>query len=273
MRVTKRKKSGGRLSNLELLARFLNFDFGSGKVKQLRNEFSSSLVHVSFPTKENVRRLQAKLRRELLPLVAPESAPEPLKAYERLERLIEKINKLDFRPIWGVEAVNYDFDVTVDPKSGGQKITLIKMEPDEAKWKMREYLAPGQKPLQLLGSQWIVSDRVGLVRTKDLGAYLWWVVMTEMERGELSRLRVCGQCSKFFVQADARQNFCSDDCRIEYNNKSRLKSGYYKERRQNDRAQELETARRLLKEGKSPEETARAVTLSVRILEQAGLVK
>jgi hypothetical protein len=83
------------------------------------------------------------------------------------------------------------------------------------------------------------------------------VVLDEFESGTIERLRTCPRRKAFFVAEDTRQHFCSDEHRNEFNNKQRLKSGWFKDHRGRKRKRDLARARKLLREGKSAAQIAK----------------
>ena len=270
MRVTKKNTKPVMVSRFELLARFLNFNFRSDNLTELKGLFTSSLVAHRFPARQKAEQLQRRLKEDLLPIIAPTARPEPVEAYKLVNRLVEKINKMNLKLEWAVVPAEYDF-IGGGPR--GKDLDLLELEPEEAREKKRQYLAPMQKPLEMLGARWIVSERASLIESKNLMDYFYWTIINAMEHGELSKLKVCGECHNFFVQSDARQEFCSDKCRTNFNNKRRLAEGYFTAKRRENQRRELAKARRLLKDGKSPEEVAKHTRLSLRLLKREGLLQ
>ncbi|MBI3001862.1 MAG: hypothetical protein HYY46_25885 [Deltaproteobacteria bacterium] len=259
-----------RLSDLELLAHFLNFDFRSGNVRELTKVFQSSLAFAKFPTKLKGRQIQQKLRRDLLPVLDPPDDLGLVDAYGLLEKLVNKINQMGLTRKWAVEPVDYDFvDVSVDPRTGdatGKTFDLETIQGDEARQKLQDYLAPGQRPLEILGARWIISERASLIESSKLESYLYWTVIQALERGTLSNLKRCKQCKGWFNQKDARKEFCTQKCKYAFHNKRRLEGGYFTALRREKKKRALKRARGLLKEGKSLEAVSKRTGLSLRVL-------
>jgi hypothetical protein len=101
---------------------------------------------------------------------------------------------------------------------------------------------------------------------------LYLKIRDSLQIGVFDRLRICPHCKRFFVAEDARQQFCSDEHRNEFNNKRRLESGWFKKNRRDKRKVQLAKARRLLREGKSATKIEKETGLSTRILKREGVI-
>jgi len=252
MRLTKKSKT--RFSYLDLLSRFLNFDFGSEDARQIKKFFRDWLVEARFPPNQKARRLQTKLKRELLPIIAPQDRPDRQKAEERLSRLVARINKIVLRPTWSVESVDDWEDYEMFPDANLAKF-------------------PVPPVLKILGGTWYVSKMANLSHRGPLENFLWWTVIHAMETGELAKLKTCSLCEKFFLQDDVRQEFCSDKCRYDFHNRTRQKKGYFGKKRKERRDLMLKKAKALLARGQSPTEVSTKTKLSPNVLRREGLLK
>jgi hypothetical protein len=256
MRVTKKSKT--RFSYLDLLSRFLNFDFGSGDARELKKFFRDSLVimDIQFPPNQKARRLQTKLKQELLPIIAPQDRPDVEQAERRLSRLVARINKIGFRPTWSVDFIP-ERDLEYKP-SPGTKVPQF----------------PAPPLLKILGGTWYVSRVPELLNHRiPLEHFLWWSVINSMENGELAKLKTCGVCQKCFLQEDVRQEFCSEKCRYDFHNNTRQEQGYFGQKRKQRRDLMLKKARALFRAGMSPTEVSTKTKLSAKLLRREGLLE
>jgi len=241
--TTNRKDQGlGKLkSGLESLVYFMNLDLDTTREEDVIED-PISWVHLpgmlrSARGKMKAKRLQSELRRDLMPLVNPTKEYDLLdEAFDLLDKLVTKIDKMNLRSHW------------------------VGMPVDEA----------GPGTLVILDRRWEVYKEID---RRSLRHSLYWNLIHSLESGELSSLKVCPECSRYFIQADARQGFCNHKCRIEFNNKQRLQTGYFKNRRQTIRRKSLSRARRLLREGKSLNEVSNETRLSLRVLKRAVLMR
>jgi len=149
------------------------------------------------------------------------------------------------------------------------------LAPAEAEWKF-SHVRPSAE-LNLLGYRWHFGKKLfgGPATQENAGLsreVLYEIVLRAFESGAIERLRTCPQCNAFFVAEDARQQFCSDEHRNEFNNKERLKSGYFSDLRRRTRALDLKKARALKRQGKSITEIQKKTGLSPRVLKRAGII-
>jgi hypothetical protein len=240
------KKSKTRFSYLDFLTRFVNFDFRSGDAREIKKFFRDWLIEARFPPNQKARRLQTKLKQELLPIIAPKDRPDRQKAEERLSRLVSRINKIVFRPTWSVEFIDESEDYEPFP---GEKLPQFPVPP----------------LLKILDGTWYVSKMPDLNHRGPLEDFLWWTVIRAMENGELAKLKTCGLCEKFFLQDDVRQEFCSEKCRYDFHNRTRQKQGYFGRKRKQTRDLKLKIAKSLLARGVSQSEVATKTKLSRRL--------
>jgi len=156
--VTKKLKTS--FSRLNLLTRFLNFDFRSEDDREIKKFFRDWFIEARFPPNPKAIRLQSKLKNELLPIIAPTDRPNRQKAEERLSRLVARVNKIVFRPIWSVQFID-DADLEYEPLPGMK--------------------VPPEPPLlKILGGTWYVSKMANLSHRGPLEHFLWWTVIDAM---------------------------------------------------------------------------------------------
>src|SRR5262249_43494690 len=122
------------------------------------------------------------------------------------------------------------------------------------------------------------SQKVGwyiksTISSPNIEEQIYYEMVRLLEAGELPLLRSCPECQRFFVGVDPRRDFCSDQCRHTFNNRPRLESGYFTILRHKKRDRSIQTARRLLREGKTLDAVMKETQLSVRVLERAGLIE
>jgi len=206
------EKEGWRLN---LLADFLNFKFDEGDPDELRGK-SPYHVHEFMYWKANTqegieeaKHLQSEILDDITPIVPPAKADERKKAYDLLEGLVQKINEIGLIPEWGVEPVGSTWVQVGDPER--QEYDLERIDSSGAKDTNRD-LGPRQGVLGVLGYEWVVNTRVSLRHAPSLRDRLYWNIIDALESGELSRLRRCLNCGKFFVAEDPRQKFCTPGC-------------------------------------------------------------
>jgi hypothetical protein len=253
MRVTKKSKT--IFSHLNLLIRFLNFDFRSEDAQKIKDCFTERLIQARFPPNQKARQLQTKLKQQLLPIIAPTDKPNRQKAEERLSRLVARINKITFTPPrWSVDC---DDDWADYGRVPGTKVPQFPVPP----------------LLKILGRTWYVSKDFDLYHRGPLERFLWWTIINAMESGELAKLKTCNVCQKFFLQEDVRQEFCSEKCRNDFHNRNRQDQGYFARQRKQRRQLMLNRAKALLRKGVSPTEVSTKTKLSLKVLRREGLLK
>ena len=271
MRVTERDD----LIGLKVLAMVLNFDFEAGSPQDLKTlkrlspydfaNVESVLTKGGPDEKKRANGIRAELRADLEPIIAPEGKVRVTEAFLRIHKLLEKINKIEIKTIWGVESVNYkwvgsDEDAEFIPKEAG--------DARDTTW----YWTSG-RTVELLGYKWFVGAQGVAAAFAFSRDELYLKIRDAFQIGVFDRLRICPLCKKFLVAEDARQQFCSNEHRNEFNNQQRLKSGYFKDRRGDKRKRDISRARKLSHEGKSPAEIAKATKLSLRVLRREGIVR
>ena len=113
MRVTKKSTEHDDLIGLKVLAIVLNFDFEAGSLKDLERlkrlspydfaNVESVLTKGDPDEKKRANGIRAELRADLESIIAPEGKVSADEAYGRIHKLLEKINKIEVKTIWGVE--------------------------------------------------------------------------------------------------------------------------------------------------------------------------
>jgi hypothetical protein len=256
---------------LTSLAYFLNLDLDTVKEEAFKEHFFLRVYLSSLLQRPKGRRaakrLQADVRDHLLLLVGPKRQLSLEEAYELLWGLVERVNKVLHTPRWAILPVDYELYAD----DAGKTVTGSHRLEAEEREEQSNYLRPGQRVIQLLGYRWRVGLDYGGVGS--LQGYVYSLIIHALEDAKLTQLKVCNKCQKFFAQADARQRFCSDQCRIESNNKRRLESGYFSALRHTKRERQLKRAYRLLKEGKPRAKVEKETGLSLRVLRREGLVQ
>ena len=183
-------------------------------------------------------------------LQGPSGSPRPLVT------LIDKINTLGLQGTWAVS----------------QSVPVGLSE--------EEVIPIDARALRIGGKHWLVErsfswNPLGKWSYRLVRQMFYQPLVSALETGEFKRLRMCKrrECQKFFVAADLRRDFCSDQCRNTFYNKKRLKEGWFTEQRRKKRKRDIQKARRLLKEGRPPQEVIKETRLSERILRNAGLME
>jgi hypothetical protein len=196
------------------------------------------------------KELRKEILGDILPIISPERKLQREEVQSLLERLLEKINSLNLRPEW--QAARFR---PGDPKpvwGGTAKIQGYRWAIIRA-----AKLPPGPTDRQM----------------RDV---FYMFIAAALETGKLTELRKCEACNKIFAIDDPRRKFCSDKCRIAFNNEHRLQAGYFSDLRKRKRRIALVRVGKLLGEGKSPEDALKLVKntgLSLGLLKRAGLVK
>ena len=244
--------------DLYLLVQFLNHDFQSFDARKLKDEFSESLVQATFPARREIRQVQTRLKNELLSIIAPVDDPDLAELRARIDRIVQRTNKIGFRWRWFVELIE-DSEEVADRKAGDRRL--------------KRTLNYVPRTFSVSGATWFVGELHDIAHKGPLEHFLWWTVVKAMEYGEFAKLKICGECQRFFIQADKRQEFCTEKCRYDFHNRTRQTRGYFGEKRRQTRQLKLNRAKRLLRLGHSPVEVAAKTKLSRKLLKREGLVK
>ncbi len=256
---------------LQILSGFLNL---GNKPKTGLEEYVWNVLGLRKNMAE-AKAAQSNLQHILIPLTNPKKRPSLDEAEALVKRLIRHVNRWKFSSKWEVEfgataEIGYPEEVSPDLRkilrSPKGQARLLRM-PEEREWKMTVTSTSGQTEWVI----WLVRPQPYISR----GAVerIYHVLNDLLQTGGLQKLKSCPECQRFFAAEDQRKQFCSAPCRIAYNNRERLAGGYFQELRNNKRNRDLNKARKLLKEGKSPEKLKRETGLSLRVLRREGLVK
>ena len=180
----------------------------------------------------------------------------------RIHKLLEKINEIETKTVWGVEPVDYKL-VGAD-----EDAEFIPKEADDAG--DTTWYWTSRKMVELLGYKWFVGAQGVAAAFAFSRDELYLKIRDAFQIGVFDRLRICPLCKKFFVADDARKQFCTDEHRNEFNNKRRLESGWFKKNRRDKRKVQLAKARRLQREGKSATQIAKETKLPLRVLKRGA---
>ena len=273
MRVTKSSERDD-LIGLKVLAMVLNFDFEAGSSQDLERlkrlspydfaNVESVLTKGDPDEKKRANGIRAELRADLEPIIAPEGKVSATEAYVRIHKLLEKINKIGSKAVWGVEPVDYKW------VGSDEDAELIPKEAEDAR--DTTWYWTSSRTVELLGYKWFVGVQGVAADFAFSRDELYLNIRDAFQIGVFDRLRICRLCKKFLVAEDARQQFCSDEHRNEFHNKDRLESGWFKDRRSRKRKRDLALARKLLREGKSATQIAKETKLPLRVLKREQII-
>jgi hypothetical protein len=272
------------LAGLKVLAAILNFDWESGDSKQLEKlkpdlDAVDWIVFVEplLKDRDKAKAAQDELKTVLLPIFAPEENVKPEEAILRIWKLIDKLNEVESKTKWMIEPVDFEpIYPTEDPEEEITEFGMRPLSPDEVKSKLKNLYIHPTEELNLLGYRWQFGRnmlQVSIGIDEEAPTMMYQFILDAFESGAIARFRRCLHCKAFFVAEDARQQFCSDEHRNEFNNKQRLESGYFKKRRGKKRKEDLTHARKLMREGKSPAQIVKETKLSLRVLKRAGVIQ
>ncbi len=191
MRVTAAKID----PTINRLTNFLNFDFERGSEKRLKD------VHLNFyelrdrDWRTAGKRLQKEIRLDLDRLLSGEVQL----GLEGLDGLLDKISRLNLHFRWYAESPHHRDSVRL--------------------------LGPERKIVKLGGRKFIVCRQ--LSPFESFRELFYGVIAESLENGSLSKLRICPECDTVFVAGDPKRRFCSDSCKDEFHNQSRIDRGYF----------------------------------------------
>ena len=192
-----------------------------------------------------------------------------------LDRLLEKINRIDLQFRWYAESGQHEWTV-YDPdlskplsKTTGYPEPVPGTERKKSNPTMR-LLGPERRITTIVGEKFIVARQ--LSHAKSFRELLYGTIAESLENGSFTKLRMCPQCGTFFVGEDLKRKFCGDRCKDQFFNSKKAKEGKFKQYRQQSKGALLAKARRLLNEGKSKAYVTEETGLSQRALERAGIV-
>src|SRR5262249_45027646 len=139
MRVTASKRFGN-LDHLKVLASFLNFDWQSGDpndFEKLKKEFSPIdwlFIQGALRNRDKAKAVQAELKTDLVPILAPEGKVTPEEAERRIGKLIPKLNEIESKIEWQIEAIDYELPPK-DPEDETSDLAFRPLDPDEVESK------------------------------------------------------------------------------------------------------------------------------------------
>jgi hypothetical protein len=276
-RVTKTSDENTDLIALSGLVTFLNIDFDAVHSDDLNALKESSfldyiLVKDALKDAKQAKDVQREMKEDLVPILAPNGDISVAEAYQRIEKLLKKLNEVAVKAEWHLEPVDYEWeDISNDEAQSEWELVA---KPSGAERQQPEFLNSIRTiNIELLGHRWFLGRQIQEIGINFSRENLYLTIQDALETGIFSRLKLCPQCNNFFIADDSRQRFCSEEHRNAFNNKERLKGGYFLDLRRKKRIRDLKLARRLKREGKSPGEIAKATKLSLRILNREGIVR
>ncbi len=263
---------------LALLERFLNFNFGATLNRaDLKKEPAISLliqsVYKSRTTRglKEARRVQEALRKYLRPVVCQsdyEGKNPNLLIDLALTILVEIINQLDLKSEW-VVAKGYE-EIRLEDNER-KEMVFKPLRSNNPFFKGPPWLGPGQKLLKLGTDKWFVYRKT--YDETSLEKWLYGLVISTLEDGDLAKLKICQQCEQYFTANNARQTFCETACKDSFNNRRRSKEGYFQKNRKTRRNKLMNQARALSKAGSSIEKITDKTGLSHRRLLEEGVLE
>jgi hypothetical protein len=271
MPLTKRRAKGCKLSgcksdrneedvklDLDLLADFLNFPYDGQGEKPLKQKDPLSRLKRLHPFGEDfefdlawkdskaVAELQKELLQVLDPLIGRRLKNERL-VKDHLKKLVAKINSLDLKFHWIVVSADEERRVPYfDPRTRKPIPNTERKIPSP--WK-----DSGHAIFEIWQTRWIVTKSIVKQWSPNIQSarkLLFGIVALSLENRELSDLRKCGFCQKFFVSSDGRSNYCTADhqrlhARVEAKINMQQRRGDEKKRKNVERREAKETAKRM----------------------------
>jgi hypothetical protein len=193
------------------------------------------------------------VKREVLSIVAPTDKPDQAEVGARINRIVDRLNKIRFKSTWHAEFIPDDDGYAENEDS------------------FEVFIPP--PCLHLPQGTWFVSQLADLTHKGPLEHLLWWIVINGMHDGKLANLKPCAGCKKLFRRTHTRQEFCAETCRYDFNNKRRQAKGYFREKRKQTRQLMLRKAKTLLQAGRPQAEVLVKTRLSLRLLKREGILK
>ncbi len=213
------RKSLPTKSHIEFLAYFLDYDFKSKNAEEMtsRNDPVELLLHANrLVSREGLKagwNLQQELTKDLLGLVK-EQGEEFGDRFEKVARLVIKINRLKISPVYTIEMGT--LGIMMDTKRGRRFIKKINPEIYRLGSDRGTLNFPHYKLIVKRGyygidySDPITSPDRGIDALRKL---LYGLVIEALETGELTRLRMCLECEDYFIANDPREIYCKPECR------------------------------------------------------------
>jgi len=207
--------------DLDLLADFLNFPYDGQGEKPFEQKDPFSRLKGLHPLGEDFGfdsawddpQAIAGLQTELLQVLGPLIGQRPKKqrlVKHHLEKLVAKINSLDLKFRWIVVSADEERLVSdFDPKTG-------KLIPNTQRKIPSPWKNSGHAIFNIWQTKWIVTKTIVKEFSHNIQSarkLLFSIVVISLENRQLSRLKRCGMCRKFFVTPDRRSNYCTADHR------------------------------------------------------------
>lgn len=189
-----------------------------------------------------------------------------------LDRLLEKVNRLNLRFRWYAESGHYqtvvyapDFSKPLPGKLGYPEpiIGTERKKPNS----VLKLLGPERRIISLVGEKFIVARQLSYANS--LREQLYGIVAESLENGSFTNVRLCPQCGKFFLGRTRRGKFCGDHCKNQFFNLKKDMKKY----REMSRKIALTKARRLFKQGNGAASIIEETGLPQRVLRKEGLLR
>jgi hypothetical protein len=190
------------------------------------------------------KKLRQEITADLLPLIGDRTPSQR----RHLEALVLKVSGIGLKPHWTLEF-------------GDQWIQEAQLQANKRGFEVvsgrtlrnpqLQYLGTGHRLLRLK-TPWIV--RRFYPPNASLKERLYWAIATSLETGDLSKLKRCPHCEKYFFALTQKREYCSDKCRYRLLNTERQRRGYFKQNRKDRKKKLFNEARALLRKGKSKNE-------------------
>src|SRR5262249_25533294 len=161
------------------------------------------------------KEVQAEVKTDLVPIFAPEGKVSPEEADLRIGKLIRKLNEIESKTEWKIEPIDYEWWDSVDEYYPEYPEGAFRpLAPDEVESTI--VLMHVSAELDLLGYRWRFGSSGKGIELDFSRELLHQIILDAFKSGAIARFRSCPHCKAFFVAADARQQFCSDDHRNEF---------------------------------------------------------
>ena len=161
-------------------------------------------------SREDIASLQEQLIADLLPLT---STMPYERADEHLKNLCSRID-------------SFDYSMRLSPLPADRDVFVG--EPNSA----RNLISHQQKLFKWGDHAWIFNPDSSLSKEDSAEKKLYLLVAAGLQKAELSMLRRCQQCERFFIAREKRQVFCSPDhSRAYWDTSERLKKRVYRSRK------------------------------------------
>jgi hypothetical protein len=229
------------ISSLDELVDFLNHGFdaevwhGTGAIIEGVHEFHGA---------GGIRRakeVQAEVRELLDPIIRNDER----RLCQSLDDLVRCLDSLENQTIVrpanrkAIRLAQKDLErMKKLAEDGSVELLLINSDKDQYR-----PISSAQSFIFLHGAKWAIDTLPKFAGARDK---LLWIAAAALKQGELSRLRICRYCRRYFAAKfrSAKRQFCLDQCRIDYWNERHLETGYHKKIRPKKKQHGLARARR-----------------------------